>query len=248
MRLVLLLLPFLAGCLGVVDPFDPPIGPRNPLPGVERYLLTRNDISAGEKYVFIAQEPCPLATLRSLADAPAREVRALVAGNPSADSSLLARLARDADPAVRQYVAGNHNTPHDVLVDLAKDADDNVRVGLLTNPNWSPEELRRMYAARPGYGFMFAGNTSLPSDLLEELSRSRDHMVRSALAGNHSITPLIMERLARSPEPMVRQILTRQPHIPRKLLEQLAKDGDETVRQSALEKMRNRTDRGSAGK
>lgn len=66
--------------------------PRDPRPGAERYLLTRADIPASEKVALLDRRACGPWVLRTLADAPAREVRALVAANPAADRARVGYL------------------------------------------------------------------------------------------------------------------------------------------------------------
>lgn len=121
----------------IPDPFDPALGPRNPRPGAEQYLASRNDISAAEKQALLYYKPCSLAILEMLADAPSREVRALVAINPSVNEAVLTKLLNDADPSVRQYVAGNPRAPHSILLKLQADPDGNVQWSLQHNPNWA---------------------------------------------------------------------------------------------------------------
>lgn len=133
----------LSGCsLGADDPFDPSIGPRNPRPGAEAYLIGRNDISESQKKALLDLQPCTPETLQVLSEAPSREVRSLVAGNPSVDESILEKLITDKESVVRQYVASNPKAPLSILVKLKDDPDENVRWQLKRNPNWIEEEKR----------------------------------------------------------------------------------------------------------
>jgi hypothetical protein len=243
MRAVALVL-FIAVCITMVlywssDPFDPPIGPRNPRSGAERYLRTREDVAPDQRTALMAYRPVPLDLLRTLASAPSREVRAYVAASPSADSSILRRLAHDPDPAVRGYVAANPRTSHSLLVELRQDADRIVQWGLPGNPNWSGEEIRQMYreGASPT---VIARNASAPQDLLEELARSQDYGIRSALVGNPAITEAIAQQLAEDAHHDIRLRLTYNPATPLAVLTKLAADGDDRVRRYAAEQIRKR--------
>jgi hypothetical protein len=224
---------------GISDPFDPPIGPRNPRPGAERYLRTRGEVSPEERTALMAFRPLPPDLLRRLASAPSREVRAYVAASPSADSSILRSLLHDSEPAVRGYLATNPRTPHALLVELGNDPDENVRWGLPGNPNWTGEEIRQMY--RQGASrTVIARNASSPPDLLEELARSDDYGVRSALVGNPSISESIAMRLAQDPRDDIRLRLTYNSATPFAVLTTLAADRDGKVRRYAAEQLRKR--------
>lgn len=118
------------------DPYDPLMGPRNPRPGAEKYLSSRNDISDADKKCLLNFQPCSRESLKLLVDAPSREVRSLVAANLWADEAILEKLIRDKDSGVRQYVASNPKTPKSILLKLQNDTDKNVKWSLEQNPNW----------------------------------------------------------------------------------------------------------------
>jgi hypothetical protein len=124
------------GCLN--DPFDPWLGPRNPRPGALRYLSGRNDILESDKKALLDYQPCSRKPLKQLFDAPAREVRFLVAINTGADPDILKTLSADPEPAVRQGVAMNRNAPQALLLKLSKDKSENVRYAVAHNPNRAP--------------------------------------------------------------------------------------------------------------
>lgn len=232
MRFLLLFI-FLIGC--TPDPFDPPIGPRNPRPGAERYLRTRNDISQDQKNALLNYKPCPLDVLNALSNAPSPEVRALVAANPSVDLALFEILINDKEPAVRQYVASNPKTPHSILVKLKNDPDKNVQWNLPRNPNWTAAEIRQMYEVKATSPMIFASNPSTPIDILEELSKSDDYNVRTSLANNHSINETIVKRLSQDQRPSVRLMLTYNKATPVQILKKLTEDPDNDVRRYAAE-------------
>lgn len=225
----------LTGC--VSDPFDPLIGPRNPKPAAATYLAAHGEISRTDIDRLLEQESCPVTVLRRLVDSPSREVRALVAGNPSADGAVLEKLSSDPDPAVRQYVAGNDHISRRILKKLAADPDPLVRSGLADNPNWTAAEIRRMYQQKTAPDYKIAANPSAPPDVLKELTYGSDPGVLASLARNPSIPPYIIHRLANDPSPSVRLMLADNDALPPDVLEKLAKDPDERVRSSALDQI-----------
>lgn len=121
----LIFLILIAGCSS--DAYDPALGPRNPRPGAERFLSGRSDIPESQKQCLLNFKPCSQDMLEKLADAPSREIRSLVAANPSANASILEKLMTDKEPGVRQYVASNPKTPRSILIKLNADPDENVR-------------------------------------------------------------------------------------------------------------------------
>lgn len=238
MRFLIFLL-FLVGCTN--DPFDPVIGPRNPRAGAERYLQARTDIQQEQKKAFLDSQQCPVEVLRALSTAPSREVRALVAANPSTDPPLFEKLIHDPEPAVRQYVALNPNAPHAILIELKKDPNQNVRWGLPGNPNWSSEEIRQMYENKVTSPEIFARNPSTPIRILEELANSENYNVRTSLANNPSINETIVKRLAQNGNPSVRLMLTYNKATSLEVLQSLTKDSDENVRRYAVDWLRRRS-------
>jgi hypothetical protein len=121
----LILLILIVGCSP--DAYDPVLGPRNPRPGAERFLSDRSDIPESQKQCLINIKPCSQDVLEKLAVAPSREIRSLVAANPSVNISTLEKLMSDKEPGVRQYVASNSKTPRSILIKLKGDLDENVR-------------------------------------------------------------------------------------------------------------------------
>jgi hypothetical protein len=227
MRLSILLMLLLTACSS--DPFDPWLGSR-----AERSLLTRADILASEKVALLDRRPCDPWVLQALADAPAREVRALVAANPAADRALLGQLAEDADSAVRQYVASNPTTPRDILLQLRSgDADGSLQFSLLTNPNWTAGDLREMFAEPNSPQLPFAMNRNTPPEILEQLSRSTEGTTRSWLARNPSISPSIAGTLSRDPDRLVRHGVATNAATPTSVLQRLQRDPEAWVSAAA---------------
>lgn len=237
MKYVVLVI-LLTGCS--VDSFDPMIGPRNPTPGAARYLVTRNEIAQSDKDALLEEQKCPVGVLRHLVNAPCREVRALVAVNPSADEAIFDKLSSDPDPGVRQYVGANPNISRKTLKKLAADPNSLVRSSLADNPNWTADEIRQMYRHKTALPSLIAANPSAPPDVLKELTYGSDSLVLINLASNPSIPPYVINRLIDDPDPLVRHRLTHNEALPTTVLERLAKDPDNDVRNSALEQVKQR--------
>lgn len=237
MKYVVLVI-LLTGCS--VDSFDPMIGPRNPTPGASRYLVTRNEIAQSDKDALLEEQKCPVGVLRHLVNAPCREVRALVAVNPSADEAIFEKLSSDPDPGVRQYVGANPNISRKTLKKLAADPNSLVRSSLADNPNWTADEIRRMYRHKTALPCLIARNPSAPPDVLKELSYGSDYIVLASLASNPSIPPYVINRLVNDPNPSVRLRLADNKAIPTSVLERLAKDPDTNVRSVAEDQIERR--------
>jgi hypothetical protein len=222
---------FLGGCNA--DPYDPVIGPRNPKPGAMKYLATRTDLKETDKQAILNLQPCQPTLLAALADAPSREVRSLIAENPSMDPETLGKLLKDREPGVRAYLGLNPNTPRWALLQLRNDPDPNVKWGIARNPNWTQEDLLGMYEQKTASPILIAGNPSTPKDLLQELSKSKDHGVQIALANNPSIDVVIVQRLVEEGDSATKKMLVDNPATPRDVVEALAKGSDPDVGQFA---------------
>jgi hypothetical protein len=233
-----ILVSLLTGCS--LDPFDPMIGPRNPAPGAARHLMAHNDISQSDKDCLLEQQKCPVTVLWHLIDSPSREVRALVAANPSADKAILEKLSYDTDPAVRQYVGSNSNISRKTLKKLAMDPDRLVRSSVVSNPNWTADEIRQMYQSKTVSFSEIARNPSAPPDVLKELTYGSDYNVLGSLARNPSIPPYVIHRLANDPTPSIRLMLADNHALPTSILKNLANDPDERVRKFALDQLERR--------
>jgi hypothetical protein len=223
----------LSGCNE--DPYDPMIGPRNPIPGAKKYLASRNDLNETEKQAVLNLQPCSPRVLAMLSDAPSREVRSLLAENPSIDSETMDKFLKDHEVGVRAYLSLNPKTPRQVLVQLRSDPDPNVNWGVARNPNWTAEDLRKMYAEKSASPVLIAGNPSSPKEILEELSRSKDHSVQTALANNPSIGVGIVKWLLQEGNSATKKMLVDNPATPREVVEALAKDSDPDVGKFARE-------------
>ena len=228
----------LAGCN--LNPFDPMIGPRDPAPGAARFLMTRNDISETDKKSLMDQQKCPASVLWSLIDSPSREVRALIAVNPSADNAILDKLSSDPDTAVRQYVGANPNISRKTLKKLATDSERLVRSSVVSNPNWTADEIRQMHQDKNVAPSLIAKNPSAPPDVLKELTYGSDYNVLGNLARNPSIPPYVINRLASDSQPSIRLMLVDNKALPMSTLKRLANDPDARVRNSAVDKIERR--------
>ncbi len=231
-RLLIICVFFIAGCSS--DPYDPVLGPRSPRPGAERYFAGRNDLPQDQKTALLEYQPCSQEFLAQLVDAPSREVRSLVAANPSINENIIEKLMHDKEAGVRSYLAGNQKVPRSVLLRLRADPDFNVRWGLPGNPNWTADDIRQMYRDRVTSPSVIARNPSAPSDVLEELCNSTDYNVRGALANNPSISRSVVLTLAKQNKSSIRIMLTYNPATPDDVLQMLTKDHDPDVCRYAL--------------
>ncbi len=232
MKALLILCVFLlVGCSG--DPYDPLIGPRNPKQGALKYLASRSDLTQDEKEALLQGKSCSEEFLFQLAEAPSREVRSLVAANPSINDRTIEKLIHDKEPGVRSYLAGNPKLPHSALLRLREDPDKNVQWGLPGNPNWTADEIRQMYRDRVASSSVIARNPSAPQDVLDKLSASTDSSVLIALANNPSISRSVALVLAKQGDSSVRKMLTYNPATPSDVLQLLVEDSDPDVRRYA---------------
>lgn len=229
---------FLIPCVLLVascsdDSYDPLVGPRNPRPGATKYLASRTDLPEDQKIALLDFKPCSQEFLAKLAAAPSREVRSLVAANPSIDEDTIQNLIHDAEPGVRGYLVGNRKVQRSVLLQLREDPDKNVRWGLPGNPNWTADDIRQMYKDRVTSSSVIARNPSAPPDVLEQLSASKECSVLIALANNPSISPSVVSVLAKQRKASVRKMLTYNPATPGDVLQSLTDDADPDVRRYA---------------
>lgn len=230
-------------CLVGCNPYDPVIGGRNAVPGAARHLASRTDIAEVDKTAVLELQPCAPDVLDKLAMDPSREVRSLVAANPSVSVATLEKLLDDKEAGVRGFIVTNRHAPHSILVKLQNDPDYHVGWMLPGNPNWSPEELRGMYArmrreeaaSPPAFTSpsVFAGNPATPRDILEELSKDDSYFVQSTLVGNPSLPPAAARRLADSRESSIRRMLAANKATPKDILKELAADPDPEVSRAA---------------
>jgi hypothetical protein len=241
MRVWMLLGIVLVGCIN--DPYDPWLGGRNPVPGARNYLDTRADITPEQKDAFLHFRPTSVDILQKLSTAPVREVRAIVAANPSTDIFLFEQLIQDKETSVHQYVASNSHTPRSILLKLKN------RLSLPSefpmNSTWTADDIRQMYAEHlikdqlVGSASLFAGNPSAPIDVLEKLlkiERYDSSSIRGALACNPAINAAIIEKLAQDTYPHTRLTLLRYNNsrrVTRERLKALLNDPDKQVKEAA---------------
>ena len=221
----------MTGCWG--DPDDPLIGPRNPKPGAERFFAGRSDIPGDQKAALLDYQPCSLEFLAEMAIAPSREVRSLVAANPSINQTIVEMLIKDKEPGVRGYLAGNRSVPRPVLLRLREDPNETVRWMLPGNPNWTEDDIREMYSESTTSWGRIARNPSAPSDILDKLSSSTDYNTLINLANNPSIPESVALILAKQKDASIRTMITYNPATPVAVLESLTKDSDQNVRRYA---------------
>jgi len=156
-----------------------------------------------------------------------------VAENPSLEPELMETLLKDPEPGVRAYLGLNPKTPRWALLQLKSDPNPNVKWGIARNPNWTPDDLRTMYTEHSVAQVLIAGNPSTPQDLLEALSKSKDHGVQIALANNPSINEKVVRWLFQEGDSATKKMLVDNPATPRDIVERLAQDPDADVGQFA---------------
>jgi hypothetical protein len=101
-----------------------------------------------------------------------------LAFNPHVPSDVVARLARDRDPAIRAQAAWRSDLDPAVLNELGRDP----------NP-----EVRAQVAAR----------SDLDAALVDRLARDADSRVREHIAGCPGLNPALLDKLARDPNEKV---------------------------------------------
>ncbi|TAL17940.1 HEAT repeat domain-containing protein [bacterium] len=171
-------------------PFDPMFGPRNPVPGASSYLEKRADISPEQKICLLNCQPCDKDVLKLLSAAPSREVRSLVATNPSVTTDVLEKLSKDEDDGVRTSVAVGRNTPREILLTLLNDPDGTVRWSVPGNENLTESDIRELYNKKASLT-MIAANNNTPVDILEQLAELSDSSISMEICRNRNITDKI---------------------------------------------------------
>lgn len=127
-------------------------------------------------------------------------VRVRAALNTAIPTEFLALLSRDESPKVREAVAKNTSATQDILEDL-------ILIGL----NNFDEYLV----------FTIAKNPSCPQDWLLQLSDSKNHDIRAAVAANRSITLPLIEKLSKDKSFQVRVEIAVNPNTPSEIEEGL---------------------------
>ncbi|MBO0784090.1 MAG: hypothetical protein J2P37_35235, partial [Ktedonobacteraceae bacterium] len=143
-------------------------------------------------------------------DSDTWDVRAGVAGNPTASREILTRLALDPHGEVLRSVAHNPATPAEVLMSLAQ----------------HKKSLIRLYAAL---------NPNIPSSALAQLATDPERSVRENVARNPGTPVEILARLAEESDPIVRIDVAKNPHTPAETLARLLSDSDYHVRKAVVE-------------
>jgi ABC-type transporter MlaC component len=70
-------------------------------------------------------------------------------------------------------------------------------------------------------------------ELLQQLAKDDDTLVRSEVARNPNTPVQLLQQLAKDDDTLVRSEVARNPNTPVELLQQLAKDDHEVVRRAA---------------
>ena len=140
-----------------------------------------------------------------------------IAKLPTTPVSLLRKLARYDKYAIAADVAKNPNTPVDVIEYFATDpsASSFARGVLASDPNSSPELLRKVYKTEPDYPICtrLIKNPNTPRDLIPEMIANNKDIARDA-ARSRSIAPDTMQILLQSDDFVVMQYLAENPGTP----------------------------------
>lgn len=166
------------------------------------------DRSAGIRAAVAKNPSTPTEALHGLANDTEESVRLALAGNANTPRAALASLARDRSGAVRSAVAGFHKTPGEILALLAQDVDANVRkalCGALSIRTIDDKHLRTIaQSSDVAVRRACAAAWSVPTDLLDDLSRDVDVSVRATVARNHNSGADALARLADDQDVSVR--------------------------------------------
>lgn len=124
--------------------------------------------------------------------------------------------------------------PRDALNQLVRDYAEIVRVGMASNPNMTPEILRRLHDdVSPTVRKYVGGNENTDAMTLEVLSKDPERDVRLSVAGNAS-TPLhVLERLAIDRDEAIRIQVSKNPGASPALLLGMIFDSNIEVRTAA---------------
>ncbi len=147
---------------------------------------------------------------------------AMIAGNPSLPSDVLALLVRDPDPHVREAAAGRTELTAQQRREFAEDPHPAVRTRISLHPALTEEERAAIdYTVAPDRTF---GRCDIPAWLYDPAT-SRRHalsthpVLRRQAASDPTLPPDLVARLSRDPDLGVRVLLAQNhPQAPADLL------------------------------
>nr|MDO8085929.1 hypothetical protein [Candidatus Sigynarchaeum springense] len=173
---------------------------------------TQSSFSLEEKeYLILTRNP-PVTLLESLARHNDEEIRLCVARRDNLPEHVIKQLATDDAMIIRSEIAAKENLPSMLIVQLAHDEEPEVRSIIARRIHW----------------------IGLDSEILKQLAKDKDAIVREVLAECDNLPTNIMGILSEDQEVRVRCILTNNKSIPISILVKLAHDADEVVRKGVF--------------
>ena len=172
-------------------------------------------------------------------------VRRAVATNENAPPEILSFLADEHNEDVLKAVAQNKNTPAKVLFDIATTADEEHYYWAIQfaarNPSLTVDYIKILLSSKPTLKSSIARNPITPKDILFDLGKNGNAIVRLGVADNKNAPPEILSILAKDHmEEQVRQAVASNPNTKTEDLIALSKDWDEEVANSAKTELENR--------
>jgi hypothetical protein len=209
------------GC-GNGDPYAPLIGSGKLGPGARKALLDIDFLSEEEKKSFLMSDAIPIEKLTLLQQHEVKEIRHLVAWNPSVSEDILFTLSSDTVVGVRGAVATSANSSEKILSISITDASAYVKRKAVKNANWSSASLSRMLALgiEP---HSIAKNPSASIETLTSLVNRNNEHLSAAVASNQSLTIALAERLRVMNSPLINRYLCANTAVGDGILKQLTK-------------------------
>lgn len=163
-------------------------------------------------------------------------IRENVARHPHSPASCLERLARDGEAAVRLQVARNPSAPPEALNALAGDERYAVREAVAAHP-LTPVETVLVLRSDANERVALVAQlklASLTEERMREALGSRRRNVKLAIASKPHAPAQVLTELARDRNPLIRAQVSLAPQLPELIRESLLEDPDWAVRQVAL--------------
>ena len=191
------------------------------------YVQRLSEHENGEVRAFVAQSRhLALPQAQKLAKDPDVRVRVALARNPMLPTNLQLTLSQDPVPFVRMALLGNRKLDEEFQIGLGDDIDTTVHLATLLTPRLSvacmkiwgdfDEEVGQLALARRG---------DLPSNVLQQLARSRYASVRLALLEHQQLSEGQLSAFAAQGDEAVGLALLRRPDLPEALFAALWRDG-----------------------
>jgi len=169
----------------------------------------RKDTNLEVRLTAIFNQSKPNMILTYLANDPNANVRQIISQKTEIPLNIISQLAEDSNVNVRKTVAENKSTPKHILKQLSVDSNAEVRSAVAKSKSTSPDVFRQLAKDRTKVQmfsnflkvpicYYVAGNESTPSDILDQLSKDLDAVVRSGVAWNKSAPVDALRRLSKA--------------------------------------------------